>query len=43
MANQRSRGIRGALADAIRQFVLHGLPTTRIRTSSAALSDRDRP
>ncbi len=37
MANHRSGGISGALAAAIRQLVLHGLPTTRMRTSVAAL------
>ena len=36
MANQRSAGTSGALLRAMRQFVLHGLPTTRTRTSSAA-------
>ena len=36
MANQRSRGTSGALGIAIRQFVLHGLPTTTTRTSFAA-------
>ena len=37
MANQRSAGISGAFDMAIRQLVLQGLPTTRIRTSEAAL------
>ncbi len=36
MANQRSRGISFALFIAIRQFVLQGFPTTRMRTSAAA-------
>ncbi len=36
MANQRSRGMSGALCIAIRQFVLQGLPTTSVRTSLAA-------
>src|SRR5471032_932572 len=38
MANQRSDGISGAFERAIRQLVLHGLPTTRTRTSRAALA-----
>ena len=38
MANQRSAGTSGALDRAIRQFVLQGLPTTRMRTSEAAFS-----
>src|SRR5258706_103407 len=38
MANQRSAGRSGALRRAIRQLVLHGLPTTRMRTSCAAWS-----
>ena len=37
MAKKRSRGISGALCMVIRQFVLQGLPTTRMRTSGAAL------
>ena len=36
MANQRSRGISLALFIAIRQFVLHGFPTTSTCTSEAA-------
>ncbi len=36
MANQRSSGTSGAWARAIRQLVLQGLPTTRMRTSEAA-------
>ena len=36
IANQRSLGIFFALFIAIRQFVLHGLPTTSTRTSAAA-------
>ena len=36
MANQRSRGTPGALFMAMRQLVLQGLPTTRMRTSWAA-------
>ena len=43
MANQRSSGMSGALAAAIRQFVLHGLPTTSTRTSVAALRAMARP
>ncbi len=43
MANQRSAGISGALDRAMRQFVLQGLPTTRMRTSEAALSAMARP
>ena len=43
MANHRSRGTSGAAWDAMRQFVLQGLPTTRTRTSSAALAAIDRP
>ena len=38
IAVKRSRGIAPALFIAIRQLVLAGLPTTRIRTSSAALA-----
>ena len=38
IAVKRSRGIAPALFIAIRQFVLAGLPTTRMRTSSAALA-----
>ena len=38
MANQRSAGTSGAFERAIRQLVLHGLPTSRIRTSVAALA-----
>jgi hypothetical protein len=38
MANQRSAGTPGALDRAIRQFVLQGFPTTRMRTSEAALA-----
>ena len=37
MANQRSAGTSGAFERAMRQLVLHGLPTTRTRTSEAAL------
>ena len=33
IANQRSAGTSGAFDRAIRQLVLHGLPTTRTRTS----------
>src|ERR1700722_6339149 len=36
IANQRSVGISRALDRAMRQFVLHGFPTTTIRTSEAA-------
>ena len=36
MAKNRSRGISGALCMAMRQLVLQGLPTTRMRTSAAA-------
>ena len=36
MAKKRSRGMSGALCMAIRQLVLQGLPTTRMRTSAAA-------
>ena len=43
MANQRSAGTSGALDRAIRQLVLHGLPTTRTRTSEAACSAMARP
>ena len=43
MANQRSSGISGALERAMRQFVLQGLPTTRMRTSEAACSAMARP
>ncbi len=38
MANQRSAGTSGAFERAIRQLVLHGLPTTSTRTSVAALA-----
>src|SRR5262245_35047027 len=38
IANQLSVGTSGALALAIRQLVLQGLPTTRMRTSEAALA-----
>ena len=38
IANQRSAGTSGALERAMRQFVLHGLPTTSTRTSLAAWS-----
>ena len=38
MANQRSAGTSGAFDRAIRQLVLHGLPTTSTRTSEAALA-----
>jgi hypothetical protein len=43
MANQRSAGTSGALDRAIRQLVLQGLPTTRMRTSEAAFSAMARP
>ena len=43
MANQRSAGTSGALERAMRQFVLHGFPTTRMRTSVAAFSAMARP
>ena len=43
MANQRSAGTSGALERAMRQFVLQGLPTTRMRTSEAAFSAMARP
>src|SRR5207302_6558760 len=43
IANQRSSGISGALVRAIRQLVLQGLPTTRIRTSDAARAAIARP
>ena len=43
MANQRSAGTSGALDRAIRQLVLHGLPTTSTRTSEAALAAMARP
>ena len=36
MANQRSHGTSFALFIAMRQLVLHGLPTTSTRTSDAA-------
>ena len=36
MAKKRSSGISGAWARAMRQLVLHGLPTTTTRTSEAA-------
>ena len=36
MANKRSSGTSGAWARAMRQLVLHGLPTTSTRTSEAA-------
>src|SRR6266571_2881619 len=38
IANHRSAGMSGALSRAMRQFVLHGLPTTRMRTSCAAFA-----
>src|SRR5665213_251607 len=38
MANHRSAGTSGAFDRAIRQLVLHGFPTTRTRTSVAALA-----
>ena len=38
MANHRSAGTSGAADRAIRQLVLHGLPTTSTRTSEAACS-----
>ena len=38
IANHRSAGTSGAFDRAIRQLVLHGLPTTRTRTSAAAWS-----
>ena len=38
IANQRSAGTSFALFIAIRQFVLHGFPTTRMRTSFAAFA-----
>src|SRR5438552_16200234 len=38
IANHRSAGMSGALRRAMRQFVLQGLPTTRMRTSCAALA-----
>ena len=38
MAVQRSAGMSRPLLYATRQFVLHGLPTTRMRTSFAALA-----
>ena len=37
MACQRLFGTSGALFIAIKQFVLHGLPTTKTLTSEAAL------
>ena len=43
MANQRSAGTSGALERAMRQFVLQGLPTTRMRTSESAFSAMARP
>ena len=43
MANQRSAGTSGALDRAMRQLVLQGLPTTRTRTSEAALAAMARP
>ena len=43
IAVKRSFGMSGALFIAIRQFVLAGLPTTRIRMSSAALSSSALP
>ena len=36
MAKNRSSGTSGAWARAMRQLVLHGLPTTSTRTSAAA-------
>ena len=36
IANHRSTGTSGEFDRAIRQLVLHGLPTTRTRTSLAA-------
>src|SRR5205814_10523793 len=43
MANQRSGGICFALFIAIRQLVLHGFPTTRVRTSADAFFSIARP
>ena len=43
MANQRSAGTSGAFERAMRQLVLQGLPTTRMRTSEAAFSAMARP
>ena len=43
MAVKRSSGMFGALFMAIRALVLAGLPTTRMRTSDAALSERALP
>src|SRR5664280_56339 len=43
MANQRSVGTSGAFERAIRQLVLHGLPTTTTRMSEAAFAAMARP
>ena len=43
MAVNRSATMLGALLRAMRALVLAGLPTTRIRTSSAALADSALP
>jgi hypothetical protein len=43
IAVNRSCGTPGALCMAIRQLVLHGLPTTATRTSLAATSAMARP
>ena len=43
IANQRSAGTSGALLRAMRQLVLHGLPTTSTWTPAAATSPMTRP
>jgi hypothetical protein len=43
IANHRSSGTSAALDRAMRQFVLQGLPTTRIRTSLAAFFEMASP
>ena len=43
MANQRSAGILGACERAMRQLVLHGLATVRMRTLGPAASFRAWP
>ena len=43
MAVKRPLGMSGALFMAMRALVLAGLPTTRMRTSAAALSLRALP
>src|SRR5262249_27320570 len=43
IALQRSAGMSRPLRQAMRQFVLHGLPTIRMRTSFAAFAARALP